>query len=85
MLALQRFIRFYGPSPSEYAEYVKQEKKKQDPKTEFILGLLDYYFVQRESLKQKSTIHEMILVKREREPTIKKLREIYRLRKKRMA
>jgi len=86
MLAIQRFIRFYGPCPNEYTEHLKKEGKKQEPKVEFINALLSYYFGQRESLKLRSKLHEMILVQREREPTVKKMREIYRrFRKERLA
>lgn len=59
---LKRFIKFYGPSETEFKAYLRETRKNEDDKMKYITMVLDYWFVEREKLKSRSRLHYHLLI-----------------------
>lgn len=65
---------FYGPSESEFEDYIRKGNIKNDIKIDFIKNIIEYWFDKRERLKKRSNMHFNILLKEERKKDRKKIK-----------
>lgn len=70
MQLCRQFKRFYGPNEDEIRDYLRENKIKEDIKLDYINLIIDYYFVQRQKLKDRSTLHRLLLLKEETQDEI---------------
>lgn len=76
--AIRKFKIFYGPTKEEEEDYLRSKKIKEEPRLKYLNQLLDYWFVSRGKLKERSTLHRLLLDKEEKQPLIDKLMGYYK-------
>mmetsp|Transcript_35845 Transcript_35845/g.26628 ORF Transcript_35845/g.26628 Transcript_35845/m.26628 type:complete len:247 (-) Transcript_35845:35-775(-) len=74
----KKFIDFYGPRKQEYEDFKRTNKVVEDAKMDYINMILEYWFVQRQKLKARSLLHEMLLLAEERSFDIKVIQNYFK-------
>ena len=64
-LAIKRFRQYYGPSKEEEEEFRRQNRNKNTACVEldYINTIMEYWFEKREKLKERSSLHRLLLEK----------------------
>ncbi len=73
--AIKYYKSFYGPSTEEYDEFRRINKGKFVDLMPYILNILDYWFVQREKLKERSFLHKLVLEREEQKQQFERLKK----------
>ena len=55
----------HGPNDLQFKEYLWQTDRESDVRMNFVKKLLEYFYLHRESLKDKSNLHRLLLDKEE--------------------
>lgn len=78
ILALKHFIEFYGPSKSEYEDFKRSTRKQEDDKMRYINMVLEYWFENREKLKNRSQLHFILLIQEDKKKEVDLLKHYYK-------
>jgi hypothetical protein len=79
---LRHLLRFYGPNPAQFKDYLLEAKTQDDGAYKYIQGLLNYFFVTIQRLKSKSNLHKFLLEKDEQFGISERLKEYFKKFKK---